>query len=176
MSLQPPSTPKVMKIQEHQIEAAVRFAMNIRREVFPMLDPDILPTDLLHFNEHYMNSDQSTFLVAVTDQGEIVGSVGILPYDDRIAEIAGRYPEGTAAEVVKCYVDAAYRRYGIGSLLIGALKDEVQNLPYSTLYLHTHRFLPGAVDFWKRQGFAIVAEPDDEWQIVHMEQAVTQSP
>lgn len=169
MTIQLQAMPKVMAIQEHQVDAAVRFAMKVRREVFPMLNHETLPQDLLHFHEHYMHSDQSKFLVAVTENNEIIGSIGIVPYDGRIEVIKGRYPEGTAAEVVKCYVDAEYRRHGIGSLLAGALKEAMREMAYDTLYLHTHRFLPGAVDFWMRQGFAIVAEQYDEWQTVHME-------
>lgn len=72
-------------------------------------------------------------------------------------------------EIVKCYVDPAYRRYGIGSLLVQELGRIVTKMRYTTLYLHTHRFLPGAVDFWERQGFTFIAEEQNEWQIVHMD-------
>jgi GNAT superfamily N-acetyltransferase len=92
-----------------------------------------------------------------------------VPYDGRIQVIESRYPEQSAAEIVKCYVDPAYRRYGIGSLLVKELERVVREMPYTMLYLHTHRFLPGAVDFWERQGFTIVTEEHNEWQIVHME-------
>ena len=75
----------------------------------------------------------------------------------------------SAAEIVKCYVDPAYRRFGIGSMLINELENVVKDMHYTTLYLHTHRFLPGAVDFWKRQGYTVIAEENDDWQTVHMD-------
>ncbi|MFC9709763.1 GNAT family N-acetyltransferase [Paenibacillus sp. NPDC056933] len=161
--------PRVIAIQEHQMNAAIDFAMRVRREVFPMIDHERLPADLEQFREHYLDSADAVFLVAVMEDNRIVGSIGILPYDGRIEAIAGRYPSQSAAEIVKCYVDSEYRRYGIGSLLVNELEKVVRDMQYTTLYLHTHRFLPGAVDFWKRQGYVFICEQQDDWQTVHME-------
>ncbi|PWW43883.1 acetyltransferase (GNAT) family protein [Paenibacillus pabuli] len=148
---------------------AIDFAMRVRKEVFPMMDHEKLPVDLEQFREHYLDSPDAVFLVAVTEDNQIVGSIGILPYDGRIEAVNGRYPEQSAAEIVKCYVDSKNRRYGIGSLLVRELENVVAELHYTTLYLHTHSFLPGAVDFWKRQGYVVVVEQDDDWQTVHMD-------
>lgn len=163
------ATPRVIAIQAHQMNDAIDFAMRVRKEVFPMMDHEKLPVDLEQFKEHYLDSADAVFLVAVTEDNQIVGSIGILPYDGRIEAVNGRYPEQSAAEIVKCYVDSKYRRYGIGSLLVRELENVVAELHYTTLYLHTHRFLPGAVDFWKRQGYVVVVEQDDDWQTVHMD-------
>ncbi|MGN7413459.1 GNAT family N-acetyltransferase [Paenibacillus sp. SAF-068] len=161
--------PTVTPVQAHQIDDAIDFAMRVRREVFPMLDHTRLPLDFEQFSEHYLNSDGSIFLVAMMGDAGIVGSIGILPYDGRIEAVDGRYVARSAAEIVKCYVDPAYRRYGIGSMLVKELENVVKDMQYTTLYLHTHRFLPGAVDFWTRQGFTVIAEQDNDWQIVHMD-------
>lgn len=161
--------PTVTPVQAHQIEDAIDFAMRVRREVFPMMDHTRLPVDFEQFKEHYLDSDDAIFLVAKMGDGNIVGTIGILPYDGRIEAVEGRYATQSAAEIVKCYVDPAYRRYGIGSMLVKELENTVKDMHYTTLYLHTHRFLPGAVDFWKRQGFTVIAEQDDDWQTVHMD-------
>ncbi|WP_336764536.1 GNAT family N-acetyltransferase [Paenibacillus sp. USHLN196] len=161
--------PTVVPVQAHQIHDAINFAMRVRREVFPMMDHTRLPVDFEQFREHYLGSDDAIFLVAMLGDVNIVGSIGILPYDGRIEAVQGRYAAQSAAEIVKCYVDPAYRRFGIGSMLVNELENVVKDMHYSTLYLHTHRFLPGAVDFWKRQGYTIINEQDDDWQTVHME-------
>lgn len=163
------SIPTVTPVQAHQIHDAIDFAMRVRREVFPMMDHTKLPVDFEQFREHYLDSDGSIFLVAMMEDAGIVGSIGILPYDGRIEAVEGRYEAQSAAEIVKCYVDPAYRRYGIGSMMLKELENVVKDMHYTTLYLHTHRFLPGAVDFWKRQGFTVIAEQDDDWQTVHMD-------
>jgi GNAT superfamily N-acetyltransferase len=119
-----------------------------------------------------MNRKDTVFVIARLGKAGIIGSIGIIPYDGRIQVIDGRYPEHTAAEIVKCYVDPAFRRYGIGSLLVRELEQFVNQMQYTTLYLHTHRFLPGAVDFWERQGFTFITEEQNEWQIVHMDKPI----
>ncbi|AZE68210.1 acetyltransferase [Pseudomonas synxantha] len=41
------------------------------------------------------------------------------------------------------------------------------------VYLHTHPFLPGAIDFWIRQGFEVVdVEADPVWQTTHMHRSL----
>ncbi|CAI6056206.1 hypothetical protein PAECIP112173_01597 [Paenibacillus sp. JJ-100] len=169
---EPQMKPHVRPVQSHEISEAIDFAMRVRNEVFPMIDHTVLTKDFQQFNEHYMNRKDTTFVVARLDEAGIIGSIGVIPYDDRIQAIKGRYPVNAAAEIVKCYVDPAYRRYGIGSLLVTELERIVTQMEYTTLYLHTHRFLPGAVGFWERQGFAYVAEEQNEWQIVHMDKPI----
>lgn len=161
--------PVVKPVQSNEIEEVIEFAMRVRAEVFPMIDPSVLPKDFQHFTEQYLDRDDAIFLVARLGGKGVVGSIGVVPYDARIQAIEGRYPVDAAAEIVKCYVDPAYRRYGIGSLLVQELEQFVTRMRYTTLYLHTHRFLPGAVDFWERQGFTCIAEEQNEWQIVHMD-------
>ncbi|WP_339783182.1 GNAT family N-acetyltransferase [Paenibacillus sp. FSL R7-0313] len=163
------SIPTVTPVQAHQIHDAIDFAMRVRREVFPMMGHTKLPVDFEQFREHYLDSNDAIFLVAMMGDAGIVGSIGILPYDGRIEAVEGRYEAQSAAEIVKCYVDPEYRRYGIGSMMLKELENVVKDMHYTTLYLHTHRFLPGAVDFWKRQGFTVIAEQDDDWQTVHMD-------
>ncbi|WP_145413257.1 GNAT family N-acetyltransferase [Paenibacillus xylanexedens] len=164
--------PEVRPVQSHEIQETIDFAMRVRSEVFPMMDHSVLPKDFEQFNEHYMNRNDTVFVIARAGEAGIIGSIGIVPYDGRIQVIEGRYSKRTAAEIVKCYVDPAYRRYGIGSLMVEELKRIVTKMEYTTLYLHTHRFLPGAVDFWERQGFTCITEEENEWQIVHMDQPI----
>ncbi|MBD2870383.1 GNAT family N-acetyltransferase [Paenibacillus sp. IB182493] len=143
--------------------------MNMRKEVFPMLDPNVIPMDLMNFEANYMEpSSGGAFFIAVYEQTGIVGSIGIVPFDDRFQAIQGLYASGTAAEVVKCYVDNRYRRQGVGTKLVGKALQYIEETGYLAAYLHTHRFLPGAVSFWQRHGFQIIAEQNDDWQLVHM--------
>ncbi|WFR60624.1 hypothetical protein P9222_18760 [Paenibacillus amylolyticus] len=57
--------PTVTPVQTYQIDDAIDFAMRVRREVFPMLDPTRLPLDFEQFREHYLDSDHAIFLVAM---------------------------------------------------------------------------------------------------------------
>nr|WP_314526335.1 hypothetical protein [uncultured Pseudomonas sp.] len=36
--------------------------------------------------------------------------------------------------------------------------------------LHTHLFLPGAIDFWRKREFQVIAvDADPQWQTTHMQ-------
>ncbi|MEK1831069.1 GNAT family N-acetyltransferase [Priestia megaterium] len=61
----------------------------------------------------------------------------------KVSCIKKRYEHKTAAEIVKCYVDPAYRRLGIGQQLLKAVEQFAQSHFYDTLYLHTHPFYRG---------------------------------
>ncbi|UUZ97204.1 GNAT family N-acetyltransferase [Paenibacillus sp. P25] len=98
--------------------------------------------------------------------------MALLRYDNRIPSLKGAYAERNTAEIVKCYVDASVRRNGIGSELVKAALALAARAGYEVLYLHTHRFLPGAVSFWRRQGFEIRLETGDELQTVHLDRYV----
>ncbi|CAG7649161.1 GNAT family N-acetyltransferase [Paenibacillus allorhizosphaerae] len=92
-----------------------------------------------------------------------------MPYDDRIAEIKGTYAARTTAELVKCYVKPELRRLGLGTALVHRLLPIARDKGYEIMYLHTHRFLPGAVGFWEKQGFTFRLEPFDRYETVHMD-------
>lgn len=82
----------VRPVQSHEISEAIDFAMRVRSEVFPMIDHTVLPKDFEQFNEHYMNRKDTAFVVARLGEAGIIGSIGVVPYDDRIQAIKGRIP------------------------------------------------------------------------------------
>ncbi|KQO04283.1 GNAT family N-acetyltransferase [Paenibacillus sp. Leaf72] len=165
-------SPVIIQAREEHIADAVAFAAQVREEVMPMFAVNGLSPDLVNFSEHYLHQEGAGFFLALSERGEIWGCIGVQPYDNRI-ETAKYEANRPAAEIVKCYVAASSRRSGVGSLLTAEAKRFIAEQGYSVAYLHTHRFLKGAVDFWQRQGFAITAEDQDEWQTVHMDASVT---
>jgi GNAT superfamily N-acetyltransferase len=67
-------------------------------------------------------------------------------------------------------MDPNYRRLGIGTALTNKAISFSLEASYQTLYLHTHPFLPGAIPFWKAQGFVErLAEADPVWKTLHMD-------
>lgn len=159
----------IRQIELDELPAAIDFVMEIVREVFPMLDPDALPPDLLAFRDVYYRSATATLLAAFDKNGAIAATAAYLPYDDRIAEIKGNYADRKTAELVKCYVKPELRRHGLGTALVRELLPTARDKGYEIMYLHTHRFLPGAVGFWEKQGFTFRLEPFDSYETVHMD-------
>ncbi|AIR90922.1 GNAT family N-acetyltransferase [Pseudomonas cremoricolorata] len=149
---------------EH-IEDIVEFVNCARKDMFPKLARSPMPTDLLDFAGVYLHG-QGHFLTARAD-GALVAVIGYVPYDHRFAQLD--YRGLKVVEVVRLFVLAQYRRGGLAAALFAALREQAQRMGVQCLYLHTHPFLPGAIEFWQRQGFAIVdIEPDPLWQTTHM--------
>ncbi|WP_165452579.1 GNAT family N-acetyltransferase [Paenibacillus thalictri] len=159
----------IKEIKPVELAAATHFVMDIVREVFPMLDPNELPPDMARFQEVYYKAKDAAFLAAFDRDGTIAATAAFLPYDDRIPEIKGMYTARPTAELVKCYVNPQLRRQGVGTAMVRQLLPLARAKGYETMYLHTHRFLPGAVGFWEAQGFELRLEPHDNWQTVHMD-------
>jgi GNAT superfamily N-acetyltransferase len=99
--------------------------------------------------------------------GPIVGVVGFVPFDARFPSLPP-LPASTV-EVVRLYVAPAYRRCGLAAALFGALRASAEEGGSECMYLHTHRFLDGALQFWQKVGFELVEERvDGGWRNLHM--------
>lgn len=156
----------ISAVAEADIPQVLQFVLQARAELFPKLSASGLPSDLAAFKQAYLEGE-GRFLVA-RDQGRIIASIGYLPYDRRFTQLD--YCELKVVEVVRLFVLPGFRRSG----LAGALYRELQGLALESetdvIYLHTHPFLPGAIDFWRRQGFTVIdVEADPVWQTTHME-------
>ena len=65
------------------------------------------------------------------------------------------------------------RRCGLVGELYRSLEALARADGVEVVYLHTHPFLPGAIDFWIRQGFEVVdVEADPVWQTTHMHRSL----
>lgn len=151
--------------QNTDIPELLDFVFNARQSMFPKLHGTALPADLREFEQHYLQG-AGCFLLA-RQQGQIIGSIGYLHYDRRFANFA--YPGLKVVEVVRLFVAPEYRRAGLASALYSALQGIAQQAGVEVMYLHTHPFLPGAVEFWQRQGFEVIGvDADPVWQTTHM--------
>lgn len=149
------------------------FYMRMRKTLFKTLNPDELPKDMADFDHVYGDEGNAAFFAAFDNEGRVIGTIGYLPYDNRFPELNGLYKERKTGELVRCYVDEQNRRQGIGSLLFDAVKDSMKQDGYEIIYLHSHPFLPGGIDFWHKKGFQDVwIEKDPFWNTVHMDRPV----
>lgn len=141
-----------------------------RSDTMPAADED-----RFQLEEQFVLAQRNVLLGVWHENQQLIATLAVCQYDDRISELRGRYELSTTAEICRCYVDESFRRHGIGSQLFAAAEKFCQQQQYKTLYLHTHHFLPGGYAFWLRQHFHVVREMNDEWQLVHMAREVTLS-
>lgn len=163
----------IEKIQGNKSDEVVEFLKDIRRELFPMMNHDRQPLDILHFNTYYVDQHDSSFFAAFDEQGTVLGVIGYLPYDNRFEQLHDLYGQIKTTELVRCYVSSNYRRLGIGTALYNTALTSIRHAGYRKIYLHTHSFLPGGVSFWRAQGFVErLAEKDPVWKTIHMDKDV----
>ena len=148
------------------ITQVLEFVLQARAELFPKLSAAGVPDDLAQFEATYLQGD-GRFLIA-RNEGQIIAAIGYLPYDHRFSQL--NYQARKTVEVVRLFVVPAFRRFGLAGQLYRALEALAQADGVGRVYLHTHPFLPGAIDLWVRQGFEVVdVEADPVWQTTHMQ-------
>ncbi|MCQ9422247.1 GNAT family N-acetyltransferase [Pseudomonas sp. LJDD11] len=160
----------ITAVEQADIAATLAFVMQARAQIFPMLDPAAIPSDLAGFEQVYLNGPDGHFLIARA-AGQIVAAIGYLPYDQRFAQLD--YQGRRTVEIVRLFVEPAFRSAGLAGRLFRALSEHAQRQGVEVLYLHTHPFLPGAIAFWEKHGFTITDVEDDPlWHTTHMEKAL----
>ena len=156
----------IQSVAAVDIPQVLDFVLQARADLFPKLSAAGMPDDLEQFEATYLQGD-GRFLVARND-GQIVAAIGYLPYDHRFAQLD--YHGRKTVEVVRLFVLPAFRRFGLAGELYRIVEAMAQAEGVEVMYLHTHPFLPGAIDFWVRQGFEVVdVEADPVWQTTHMQ-------
>jgi len=159
---------QIKEIEKERIPELVTYVMCFRKALFPMIDNSVLPDDLANFEACYVEDDNAVFLVATDEKGKMVGMIGMRTYDHRFSHLS--YEGQVATEVQKLYVEPSLRKAGLGTRLVNALKKKAEDKGVETLYLHTHPFLSGALEFWKKQGFRMVCQDDTEiFRTIHMD-------
>lgn len=98
----------------------------------------------------------------------LVATIGFVPYNHRYPHL--KLSHLRTVEVVRLFVAPDCRRCGLGTLLFDSLCKEARSSDIDCLYLHTHPFLPGATEFWRKMGFRVVDvdREDRVWQTTHM--------
>lgn len=93
---------------------------------------------------------RSIYYVAERNGNTIMGGAGIYPSDG--------LPNGTC-ELVKMYLDKAYRGMGVGKLLIDKCLQFAKNAGYRQVYLETMPELEKAVTVYEKFGFEYLCGP-----------------
>lgn len=142
---------KIKKVDEKTMEGVLAYVKAFRKDLFPMLDHTKVPNDLLHFKSIYLDHPLGCFLQANNEKGELIGVIGMMPYDDRFDYLD--YKHQRTVEVARLFVEPTYRRTGLATQLFQALIEVAKEKEIECLYLHTHPFLTGAFEYWQKQGF-----------------------
>ena len=161
----------IRTIEAADIDQTQRFLLSHCQELYGTVSIR-QRQDIENLAERYISPERNTFLGAFTLDGALIGTIAVTGYDDRIAALKGRYSLPTTAEIGRFYIEQQIRRQGIGSGLLEKILEFCCRHDYTSIYLHTHRYLPGGFNFWQKQGFRIVLDEGGSDQIVHMEKCL----
>jgi N-acetylglutamate synthase and related acetyltransferases len=163
----------ISRVGEEDIDVILPYVIEFRRKLFPMLDANKIPKDLLAFSAVYLSSEAGAFLQARDYQGKLIGVIGMLAYDYRFPYL--NIDKRKTVEVARLFVEPAYRRSGLGTALFLHLTQVAKEKGIERLYLHTHPFLTGAYEFWNKLGFQLKDIRDESnFPTIHMELFVDQ--
>jgi len=129
--------------------------------------------DIKNLEKFYILPERNIFLFAFDeDSNRIIATIGLRAYDKDFKEFSEIYSKYSTASVWRLFVDEEYRRCGIASRLFDIIEEFAYVNQYSNIYLHTHKTLDGAIDFWKKMGFKITIDTNNELQTVHMDKTI----
>ena len=129
--------------------------------------------DIIRMDEYYINPEKNNFFVAFDAKtNEIIATIGIRSYDKDFEEFRHIYSKEKTSSIWRLFVDKRYRRCGLASKMFSIAERFADASSYDTIYLHTHRNLKGALEFWMKMGFIITVDTNDELETVHMDKKI----
>ena len=162
----------ISAVEDYHVFEVLPYVMEFRRQLYPLLDPLIVPKDLVNFEQNYIHSPTGAFLQARTSNGKLIGVIGMMPYDYRFPHLD--IDEETTVEVARLFVNPDQRRAGIATRLFQELVTTARQKGIKRLYLHTHPFLQGAYDYWLKQDFKLLKSCyEGTYPTLHMEMMIS---
>ena len=129
--------------------------------------------DIIKIEDYYINPKRNNFFVAYLETGEIIGTIGIRAYDKDFPEFRHLYSNDSTSSIWRLFVDRRCRRCGLASKLFSIAENFANDADYDNIYLHTHKNLDGALEFWTKMGFVVVLDSNDELLTVHMDKQIS---
>lgn len=129
--------------------------------------------DIMNMKEYYISPNRNNFYVAYDEKtNNIIGTIGLRAYDKNFEEFKDIYSKDNTSSIWRLFVDEKYRRCGLASRLFNIVENFSYKCDYDKIYLHTHRTLNGALEFWKKMGFKITLDTQNELQTIHMDKHI----
>ena len=128
--------------------------------------------DIVKMDEYYISPERNNFYVAYLETGEIIATIGVRAYDKDFPEFRHLYSMNTTSSIWRLFVDERCRRCGLASKMFSIAENFANNAKFKNIYLHTHKTLPGALEFWTKMGFVVALDSNDELETVHMDKQI----
>ena len=165
-------TIKTLDGNSQQIEDVQKFLFKMIKKEFGYNYVPQWHQDIVKMDEYYINPERNNFFVAYTETGEIISTIGIRGYDKDFPEFRHLYSKEDTSSIWRLFVDERCRRCGLASKMFSIAENFANDVNYDKIYLHTHKTLPGAIEFWTKMGFVVALDAEDDLQTVHMDKKI----
>ncbi|MBQ6813382.1 MAG: GNAT family N-acetyltransferase [Methanobrevibacter sp.] len=128
--------------------------------------------DIVNMGDYYINPERNAFFIAYSQNGEIIGTIGIRAYDKDFENFRHLYSREKTSSIWRLFIDKRYRRCGLASKMYEIAEKFAINNKFKNIYLHTHKTLDGALNFWLKMGYIITLDEGNQLQTVHMEKHI----
>ena len=160
----------------NQIEKVQKFLFSQIKKEFNYGYVPEYHSDIKNLYDYYICPKRNNFFICLDKKSnDIIATIGLRAYDKDFDEFRNIYSNETTASIWRLFVDEKYRRCGIASMLFKIVEEFAYKNQYNEIYLHTHKTLNGAIDFWEKMGFNITIDTNNELQTVHMEKNIFNS-
>jgi GNAT superfamily N-acetyltransferase len=128
--------------------------------------------DIVNMEKFYINPKRNNFFIAYNENCEIIATIGLRAYDKDFPQFRGQFSSDTTSSIWRLFVEEKYRRCGLASKMFSVAESFANESSYEDIYLHTHKTLPGAIEFWTKMGFIVILDSNDELETVHMDKKI----
>lgn len=128
--------------------------------------------DIVNMEKFYITPQRNNFFIAYNENYEIIATIGIRAYDKNFPQFRGQFSSNITSSIWRLFVDEKYRRCGLASKMFSVAESFANECGYEDIYLHTHKTLPGAVEFWTKMGFIVILDSNNELETVHMDKKI----
>jgi GNAT superfamily N-acetyltransferase len=105
--------------------------------------------DIIDLENYYLHPERNNFFLAIDPHTEkIIGTLGIRAYDKDFPFFKNVYNPQTTASIWRVFVEKSWRRKKVASNLVQTAENFCREKDYKQIYLHTHRTVHGALNFW----------------------------
>ena len=168
-----------MEIIINELTDDEKLLGDVRRFLFKQIKTefgfDYVPEwhrDIMNLEEFYISPERNNFYVAFNESNDIIATIGLRAYDKDFAEFRDVYSKDKTASIWRLFVDCNYRRCGLASEMFGICENFAVESGFESIYLHTHKTSPGALEFWTKMGFIVALDACNDLQTVHMDKDI----
>lgn len=168
-----------MKVTIRELTDDSTEISNVQKFLFSMIKQefgyDYVPEwhqDIVKMDEYYVCPKRNNFFVAYAETSEIIATIGIRAYDKDFPEFRHLYSNDATSSIWRLFVDRRCRRCGLASKMFSIAENFANEKGYDNIYLHTHKTLPGALEYWTKMGFVVALDSNDELETVHMDKKI----